>query len=82
MDETLDALITRIDDAMNKVQDLHPTKFTIDDMDGELAAMALIRVLPDDYSAFKSALKLLPKFDYVTVKEAMILEQQNHAPCL
>jgi hypothetical protein len=33
-DETVNALITRIDHAMNRVQDLHPTKFTIDDMDG------------------------------------------------
>jgi hypothetical protein len=41
----------------------------------ELAAMALLRALPDDYSAFKSALMLL--LDYQTVKEAMMLEQQT-----
>jgi hypothetical protein len=79
-EESLQSLTTRVDKAMSQVQDLRPPAFTLADLDGELASMALIRALPADYAAFKSALMLLPQFDYNTVKEAMILEQQNRTP--
>src|SRR5215510_3977976 len=78
--ESLSSLMSRVDEAMQHVQDLRPSKFTIDDLDGELASMSLIRSLSDDYRSFISSLMLLPQFDYATVKEAFILEEQNRRP--
>ena len=44
--ESLSSLMTRIDAAMIKVKNLHPTPFSIDELDKELAAMTMIRALP------------------------------------
>ena len=67
-DESLQALMTRVDTAMEQIQNLRPDSFTLEEMDKELVCMAMIRSLPGEYSSFASSLRrkscrrrLLPK---------------------
>ncbi|KAJ7926413.1 hypothetical protein B0H13DRAFT_1497174, partial [Mycena leptocephala] len=76
-DETLTALMGRVDDAVSLIQDLRPAAHTLDDLDGELASMAMIRALPEEYQAFWSSLFLLPQLDKATVSEAFLLEESD-----
>ncbi|KAF7377306.1 Integrase catalytic domain-containing protein [Mycena sanguinolenta] len=78
-EETLTALIGRVDDAITLIQDLRPAAHTLTDLDGELASMAMIRALPEEYQSFRSSLFLLPQLDKATVTEAFILEEQDRA---
>ncbi|THH03395.1 hypothetical protein EW145_g6293 [Phellinidium pouzarii] len=50
---------------------------TLKDFEDELAAVALVRALPMEYSSFRSALLLLTNFDFKTVKDAFLQEQKN-----
>ena len=63
-----------------QVKDLRPLAFTLDDLDSELGSMVLIRSLPEDYRSFISTIMLLPQFDYATVKDAFVMEEQNRRP--
>ncbi|KAJ7673605.1 hypothetical protein B0H17DRAFT_947019, partial [Mycena rosella] len=76
-EETLTQLIGRIDDTVSLIKDLRPPSHTLDDLDGELASMAMIRALPEDFKAFRSSLFLLPQLDKATVTEAFILEESD-----
>lgn len=67
----------RIEKAMQEVKNLQPESFSITDLDGDLMCMAMIRSLPSEYRSFVSSLVLLPKFDFKTLKEAFILEEDN-----
>ena len=60
-DETLQSLINRVDEAVKLIQDLRPTSFSLEQLDKELAAMVLIRALPEEYNTFVSSLLLLNK---------------------
>ncbi|KAJ7692594.1 hypothetical protein B0H17DRAFT_933889 [Mycena rosella] len=51
-EETLTQLIRRVDDAVSLIKDLRPPSHTLDDLDGELASMAMIRALPEEFKAF------------------------------
>ncbi|THH04600.1 hypothetical protein EW145_g5395 [Phellinidium pouzarii] len=53
---------------------------TLKDFEDELAAVALVRALPMEYSSFRSALLLLTNFDFKTVKDAFLQEQKNRQP--
>jgi len=70
-DKSLTSVMTRVDQAMQQVKDLRPPTFQLDDLDGELASMSLIRSLPDDYRPFISSLMLLQQFDYTAVKDVL-----------
>ncbi|KAJ7133236.1 hypothetical protein C8R44DRAFT_611632, partial [Mycena epipterygia] len=76
-DESLTKLIGRVDDAVSLIKELRPPAHTLDDMDGELASMAMIRALPEEFKAFRSSLFLLPQLDKQTVTEAFILEESD-----
>ena len=76
-DESLPALTTRIEKAMQDVISLRHKTFTIDDLDSDLLSMAMVRSLPAEYEAFVSSLSLLPQFDFRTLKEAFIIEETN-----
>ncbi|KDQ12396.1 hypothetical protein BOTBODRAFT_112821, partial [Botryobasidium botryosum FD-172 SS1] len=57
--ESLSALITRVDAALHRVQQVRTESFTLADLDDELGCMTLIRALPADvYGAFRSSLLL------------------------
>ena len=43
----MQSLCARINSSMWNIQDLHPEKFTLKEMDNELHSMALICSLPD-----------------------------------
>jgi hypothetical protein len=45
-----------------------------------LGQWALLHALPEDFQAFTSSLMLLPQLDYPTVKDAVVLEEQNCQP--
>ena len=73
--ESLTAVMTRIDAAMEQIQNLHPEKFTLDQMNKELVCMAMIRSLPPEYSSFASSLQLLDKFEKTKLQEAFVAEE-------
>ncbi|KAF7360920.1 Integrase catalytic domain-containing protein [Mycena sanguinolenta] len=46
-------------------------------LDGELASVAMIRALPEEFQSFRSSLFLLSQLDKATVTEAFILEEAD-----
>ena len=73
-EESLQTLMNRVDLALTRITDLRPASFTIDQLDSELASMALIRALPEEYSHFTSSLLLLDKLDKATIQQAFVTE--------
>ena len=69
------SLMTRIDAAMQKVKNLRPSPYTIDDLDKELVSMTMIRALPESYANFASSLQLLDKLDKDTLQAAFVNEE-------
>ncbi|KAF8802077.1 hypothetical protein BYT27DRAFT_7226484 [Phlegmacium glaucopus] len=68
-DESLQTLMNRVDAALRN------------QLDDELASMAMICALPDEYSAFTSSLPLLDKLDKATIHQAFVGEKtQHHCP--
>jgi len=51
---------------------LRTTAFTLDKLDNELGAMALIRALPEDYNSFVSSLLLKDDLDKAAVQIAFV----------
>ena len=79
--ESLSGLISRVEEAVNKVKLLRPATYTLEKLDDELAAMALIRSLPyESYGNFRSSLMLMSDVKFATVKEAFLQEQRNRQP--
>ena len=81
-DESLPSITTRIEKAMQDIRNLRPHHFTITDLDEDLMSMAMVRALPSEYRSFVSSLILLPQFDFKTLKEAFILEEDNRKTSL
>ena len=73
-EEGLDALARKVDEAMLGIENLRPSKFTLDDLDGELTSMALIRSLGVEFVTLKSSLLLQDKLD----EETIIATFQTH----
>ncbi|KNZ72084.1 hypothetical protein J132_04365 [Termitomyces sp. J132] len=80
-EENLQTLINRVETAMKKIQDLHPKDFDIAKLDNELASMALIRALPDDFSAFVSTLLLKDDLDKAKIHQAFVTEETQPRRC-
>ncbi|KAF8226531.1 hypothetical protein L208DRAFT_1301448, partial [Tricholoma matsutake] len=76
--EGLEGLIARVSEKVHAIKDLHPSGFTLNDLDNELHSMALIRALPNEYSSFVSSLMLIDNLDRSTIHEAFRNEQLNH----
>lgn len=74
-DESLTSTTVRLKDAMQKIKNLRPDKFTLDDLDDELMSMGMIRALPEEYSGFQSSLMLLDQLDTATLTEAFRNEE-------
>jgi hypothetical protein len=66
-EKSLQTLVNRVDEAMCIIKDLHPADFTLAQLDAELASMALIRALPEDYNTFVSSLLLQDKLEKATI---------------
>lgn len=78
-DETLPELVARVQDAINKVKQLRSEKTSVEDIDSDLSVIALVKALPEQYSAFRSALMLLPKLDMASVSTAFQAEESTRA---
>ena len=76
-EEDLQSLINRVDDALHRIHNLRSTTFTLDKLDDELGAMALIRALPDDYNSFVSSLLLKDDLDKAAVQIAFVREDNQ-----
>ena len=75
--ESLTSLSGRVANAVRTIRDLRPSSFTLEKMEEELECMALIRALPDEYSAFSSSLMLVDDLKKTTVLEAFKNEEAN-----
>ena len=75
--ETLVDLGVRIENAMAKIQNLRPSRFTIEMLDEELQCMAMIRALPEEHRHLSSSLLLLDKLDKNVILQAFRGEEQN-----
>ena len=77
-DESLTALIARIEDSISKIQQLRPkdasTPYTMKDLDNELICMAMVRSLGEEYSHFASSL-LFQSLEKDRLKEAFLAEE-------
>jgi hypothetical protein len=74
-DESLQTLMNRVDGALRRIQDLRPAGFDLKMLDDELASMAMICALPEEYSNFTSSLLLLDKLDKATIHQAFVGEE-------
>jgi len=76
-DEELQSLVNRVNAAVQSIQNLRPADFTLDKLDEELASMAMIRSLPEEYSGFVSSLLLMDKMDKATIQQPSIQRKHN-----
>lgn len=74
-DESLSALMARVDSQMEQIQNLCPVGFTLEDMDKELICMTLICALPEEYLSFALSLQLMGKFEKEKLQEAFVTEE-------
>ncbi|KAE9384866.1 hypothetical protein BT96DRAFT_750123, partial [Gymnopus androsaceus JB14] len=74
-DEKLDTLISQVSESIAAIKALCPETYSLDDLDKELEAMALIRSLPPDYNSFMSSLLLLDTLDLTKLRAAFQTEQ-------
>ena len=74
-DETLPALMTRAEKAMQDIKAPHPPNFTLDMLDKELQCMTLIHALPADYNPFASSILFFDTFDLDKLQSAFHNEE-------
>jgi hypothetical protein len=73
-EESLQSLINCVETAKRSIKEPRPSTFTLDMLDNELASMALIRLLLEEYSGFTLSLLLMDKLDKTTVHQAFVTE--------
>lgn len=73
-DESLASLSTRVDQTMTRIKNLRPKGFTIEDLDDELACMAMLRALPDEYSNLTTSIQIASTLNKDTLLQAFITE--------
>ena len=72
--KSLQSLCAWIDVAMQNIQDLQPSAFTLKDLDDELHSMALIHSLPDEYKSLSHSLMLLDNLNKHMIREVFLAE--------
>jgi hypothetical protein len=60
---------------------LCPADFDLAKLDDELASMAMIRALPDEFSNFASSLLLMDKLDKGAIQQAFVSEESQCRHC-
>jgi len=80
-DETLQTLMNRVDTSIRHIQDLCPADFDLAKLDDELASMAMIRALPEEFSNFASLLLLMDKLDKASIQQAFVSEESQRRHC-
>jgi len=68
--------MNRVDESLRSIVNLHPKTFSLQDLDDELACMALIRSLPEEYSIYIISL-LLDTLDKNKQQSAFMTEELN-----
>jgi len=76
--ESLQALVSRIETSMSKMQNLRPKNFDLKQSDEELVCMAMIRALPEEYASFTSSVLLLSTLSKSALQDAFYAEETNH----
>ena len=76
-DRSLQSLMNRVDTAIQHIKDLRPATFDLATLDDELASMALIRALPDEFSTFALSLLLQDKLEKTTIHQAFVTEESQ-----
>jgi transposase InsO family protein len=69
--ESLDALINRVDQQIRTIKSLSPSDFDLDDLYDELAVMAMIRALPHSFDDVVRTISVLDAFKKQTVIQAL-----------
>ena len=68
-------LMTRINEGMIQIKNLHPKDFKLEDLNEELVCMAMIRALPSEFDFFASSLQLLNKLEKFKLQKSFIAEE-------
>ena len=71
-----------MDDTLHRIRNLRSSTFTLDKLDNERGAMALIHTLPDNYNSFGSSLLLKDDLDKAVVQITFVREDNQHRHCL
>ena len=74
--------MARIDDTMSKMQNLWPTNFDLKQLDKELACMAMIWALPEEYANFTSSILLLGTLSKSALQDTFYAEEMNCKHCM
>ncbi|EEB97195.1 hypothetical protein MPER_03536 [Moniliophthora perniciosa FA553] len=75
--ESLVELGVRVEKAMVTIRNLQPSSFTVNQLDEELQAMALIRALPTEFQTLSTSLLLKDKLDKDTILQAFRSDELN-----
>lgn len=77
-EESLSALIGRVDASLQALRASKPANFTLTKLEEELAYSSLIRALPEEFHSFRSSLLLVngDAISYSKVKQAFLQEEQ------
>ena len=68
-------LMTRINEGMIQIKNLHSKDFKLEDLDEELVCMAMIRALLSEFDSFASFLQLLDKLEKFKLQKSFIAEK-------
>ena len=80
-DESLTSLVGRVEDTLQKLRSSRSDTLSIADFESQLAAMVLIRSLPEEFASFKSSLLLLDSaISLESVKNAFLQEERTRQP--
>lgn len=80
-DESLDTIVSRVENGLQKIRSTRPSTMTLQTFEEELAIMTLIRALLEGYGNFRSSLLLVPgTLTLKKVKEAFFQEELTCQP--
>ena len=69
--ESLDSLTNKVDEQIMITKLLSPSSFTLDNLYDELAVMAIIRALPHSFDDVVHTIRVLDKFDKLSVIQSL-----------
>ena len=73
-------LIPKVEDILRRIKGLRPDTFTVDQLDKELATMAILKALPECYNALVSTLLMQKDLSLDIVHSALKREEINRKP--
>ena len=76
-DGSLTSLMTRINEGMIQVKNLHSKDFKLEDQDEELVCMGMIQAPPLEFNSFVSFLQFLDKLEKCKLQKSFIAEEHH-----